>query len=104
MQRRSIGDSLPQPAPGLQRPPAQAPDKPPNASERAIRRDVIRRKLCFGTHSEACSRFAERMLTLTLTLRQKGRGVVDSVMRSIEASLRGEHPQSLLPMTASKIA
>ncbi|MBI4677977.1 MAG: IS66 family transposase [Elusimicrobia bacterium] len=74
-----------------------------NASERAIRRGVIWRKLCFGTHSEAGSRFAERMLTVTATLRQQGRGVVDYVTSSIEASLRGERPQSLLP-TAAKAA
>jgi len=75
-----------------------------NASERAIRRGVIWRKLCFGTHSEAGSRFAERMLTVTATLRQQGRGVVDYVTSSIEASLRGERPQSLLPMTAANVA
>lgn len=74
-----------------------------NASERAIRRGVIWRKLCFGTHSEAGSRFAERMLTVTATLKQQGRGVVDYVTNSIEASLRGERPQSLLP-TAAKAA
>lgn len=75
-----------------------------NASERAIRRGVIWRKLCFGTHSEAGSRFAERMLTVTATLRQQGRGVVDYVTSSIEASLCGERPQSLLPMTAANVA
>lgn len=75
-----------------------------NASERAIRRGVIWRKLCFGTHSEAGSRFAERMLTVTATLRQQGRGVVGYVTNCIEASLRGERPQSLLPMTAAKLA
>lgn len=75
-----------------------------NASERAIRRGVIWRKLCFGTHSEAGSRFAERMLTVTATLRQQKRGVVDYVTSSIEASLRDERPQSLLPMTAAKVA
>jgi transposase len=75
-----------------------------NASERAIRRGVIWRKLCFGTHSEAGSRFAERMLTVTATLRQQGRGVVDYLTSSIEASLRGERPQSLLPMAAAKAA
>ena len=75
-----------------------------NASERAIRRGVIWRKLCFGAHSEAGSRFAERMLTVTATLRQQGRGVVGYVTNCIETSLRGERPQSLLPMTAAKLA
>lgn len=74
-----------------------------NASERAIRRGVIWRKLCFGTHSEAGSRFAERMLTMTATLRQQKRGVVDYMTSSIEASLRGEHPQSLLPGTEVRV-
>ena len=75
-----------------------------NASEREIRRGVIWRKLCFGTHSEAGSRFAEPMLTVTATLRQQGRSVVDYVTNSIEASLRGECPQSLLPVTAADVA
>lgn len=75
-----------------------------NASERAIRRGVIWRKLCFGTHSEAGSRFAERMLTVTATLRQQKRNAVDYVTASIEASLRGEKPQSLLPTTAATVA
>lgn len=75
-----------------------------NASERAIRRGVIWRKLCFGTHSEAGSRFAERMLTVTATLRQQKRGAVDYVTSGIEASLRGERPQSLLPRMAAKAA
>jgi hypothetical protein len=44
------------------------------------------------------------MLTVTATLRQQGRGVVDYVTSSIEASLRGERPQSLLPMTATNVA
>jgi len=75
-----------------------------NAAERAIRRGVIWRKLCFGTHSEAGSRFAERMLTVTATQRQQGRGVVDYVTSSIEASLRGQRPHSLLPVTAANFA
>lgn len=72
-----------------------------NAAERAIRTFVLWRKRCFGTHSEAGSRFAERMMTTAGTLRQQGRNVVDYVTRSVEAHLRGERAQSLLPFTPS---
>lgn len=68
-----------------------------NCSERVIRPGVLWRKICFGTHSEAGSRFAERMLTVTCTLRQQGRNVVDYVTRCVEARQRGDTPPSLLP-------
>ena len=71
-----------------------------NCAERAIRRFVLWRKICFGTHSAAGSRFAERMMTVACTLRQQGRNVVDYVTNSVAAAQRGENPQSLLPATA----
>ncbi len=69
-----------------------------NCTERIIRPGVLWRKTCFGTHSEAGSRFAERMLTVTCTLRRQGRNVVDYVTSSVQASLCGETPPSLLPV------
>ena len=42
------------------------------------------------------------MLTVTATLRQQKRCMVSYVTISIGASLRGERPQSLLPMAAAK--
>lgn len=71
-----------------------------NAAERAIRPSVLWRRICFGTHSEAGSRFAERIMTVSCTLKQQGRNVVDYVTRSVEAHMRGDSAQSLLPNTA----
>jgi transposase len=71
-----------------------------NAAERALRPAVLWRKGCFGTHSAAGSRFAERMLTVATTLRQQGRNVVDYVAQASVASLQGQPPPSLLPVAA----
>jgi hypothetical protein len=48
-----------------------------NSAERALRPAVIFRKTSFETTSEAGSRFTERMLTVTATLRQQHRSVID---------------------------
>jgi len=68
-----------------------------NSTERVVRGGVLWRKISFGTHSKEGSRFVERMLTVTCTLRQQGRNVLDYVTNAVEASMRGERPQSLLP-------
>lgn len=68
-----------------------------NSTERSVRRGVLWRKISFGTHSKAGSRFVERMLTVTCTLRQQGRNVLDYVTDAVDASMRGKRPQSLLP-------
>ena len=68
-----------------------------NAAERALRSAVLWRKGCFGTHSAAGSRFAERMLTVTTTLKQQGRNVVDYVTQACVAALHNQPPPSLLP-------
>jgi transposase len=71
-----------------------------NAAERALRPAVLWRKGCFGTHSAAGSRFAERMLTIATTLKQQGRNVVDYVAQACVAPLHGQPPPSLLPVAA----
>jgi transposase len=71
-----------------------------NDAERALRFAVLWRKGSFGTHSEAGSRFAERILTVRTTLRQQGRNVADYVTHSADASLHGLPPPSLLPQAA----
>jgi len=71
-----------------------------NAAERALRPAVLWRKGCFGTHSAADSRFAERMLTVATTLRQQGRNAVDYVAAANVAALHGQPPPSLLPVVA----
>ena len=68
-----------------------------NSAERAVRRFVIWRKTSFGTHSQAGSRFAERMMTVVCTLRQQNSNVVDYLTSSVEAAMRGQSPQSILP-------
>jgi transposase len=73
-----------------------------NAAERVIRALVIWRKICFGTHSAAGSRFVERMMTAACTLKQQGRNVVAYVTVSVEAAMRGQCSPSLLPVPARK--
>ncbi len=68
-----------------------------NASERALRPGVLMRKTSFGTHSEDGSRFIERMLTVSATLKQQGRNVVDYLTEACERALWGQRPRSLLP-------
>ena len=68
-----------------------------NAAERALRFCVVLRKTSFGTHSEAGSRFIERMLTVSATLRQQRRSVVEYVTEACERALHGRRAPSLLP-------
>ncbi len=68
-----------------------------NRAERAIRHAVLWRKSSFGTHSEAGSRFVERMLTVRTSLRAQSRSVVHYVTQAVESSLRGLPVPSLLP-------
>lgn len=69
-----------------------------NAAERALRPAVIWRKTSFGTHSEAGSRFVERMLTVVTSLRQQKRNVLEHLVESYAAYLRGASGPSLLPV------
>jgi transposase len=68
-----------------------------NVAERALRPAVLWRKGCFGSDSEAGSRFAERLLTVVATCRQQGRSLVEFLVTAGEAALRGLPPPSLLP-------
>ena len=68
-----------------------------NQAERSLRPGVLWRKRSFGTHSEAGSRFVERMMTVTTTLQQQNRPVLDFLVASLEAQRRGLSPPSLLP-------
>ena len=68
-----------------------------NAAERALRSCVLMRKTSFGTHSEDGSRFIERMLTVSATLRQQKRNVVDYVTDAVERSFQNQRMPSLLP-------
>lgn len=68
-----------------------------NAAERAVRAAVLWRKSSYGTHSEAGGVFAERMLTVTASLRMQGRNVLAYLTQAVEASLAGHAAPSLLP-------
>jgi transposase len=60
-----------------------------NAAERALRPAVLWRKGCFGTRSEAGSRFVERMLTVSATCAQHDRHLLTFLTEAIDAQWRG---------------
>jgi transposase len=64
---------------------------------RSIRPGVQRRKISFGTQSEAGSRFVESMMTVVATLKRQQRNVLAYLTAAHEAALRGEAAPSLLP-------
>lgn len=68
-----------------------------NGAERVIRPAVIWRKLSFGTHSRWGSRYVERILTVSATIRQQGRNVTDYLHDSVQRYLLHQEPPSLLP-------
>jgi transposase len=74
-----------------------------NAAERAMRQGVVWRRLSLGTQSDAGSRFVERLLTTTATLRQQGRAIVGYLTAAVEAKYRGAPAPSLLPTTSAAV-
>ncbi len=68
-----------------------------NAAEQALRPAVLWRKGSFGTHSEAGSRFVERILTVSATCRRQGRDLLAFLIEALTAAQRGTPPPSLLP-------
>jgi transposase len=68
-----------------------------NAAERAVRKGVLWRKGSFGSHSAEGSRFAERMLTVSESLRAQGRSILSYLEETLRCQLRGLRPPSLLP-------
>ncbi|MFQ3664280.1 MAG: IS66 family transposase [Chloroflexaceae bacterium] len=68
-----------------------------NAAERALRPAVLWRKGCFGTQSEAGSRFAERMLMVSATCQQQQRPLLPFVTNAITAYWSGQPCPSLFP-------
>lgn len=71
-----------------------------NAAERSVRKAVLWRKGSFGSQSESGCRFVERILTVTATLRQQGRGVLDYLVAVANAPLTGCPPPKLVPAPA----
>jgi transposase len=72
-----------------------------NRAERSLRKAVLWRKGSFGSDSPEGSRFAERMLTVSESLRAQGRSVLDFVEEAIRAQLTGAPHPSLLPVDSS---
>lgn len=68
-----------------------------NDAERALRKAVIWRKTSFGAHSEAGSRFVERILTLAGTARRRGIQILDWLTWAIQAHLEGRPAPPLVP-------
>jgi transposase len=68
-----------------------------NFAERIVRAGVMWRRRCFGTQSEAGSRFVERILSVAATCRLQGRNVVAYLTAACTAALHGEPAPSLLP-------
>lgn len=68
-----------------------------NIAERALRKAVLWRKGSYGSASPAGSRFVERMLTVSETLRAQGRSILDFLEASIRAHRLGSPHPSLLP-------
>jgi transposase len=68
-----------------------------NAAERSVRPAVLWRRKSFGTQSARGSRFVERMLTVSATLRQQNRNVTDYLTEVCASALSGRPAPSLLP-------
>jgi len=70
-----------------------------NQSERLLREGVRWRKTSYGTQSAAGRQYAERMLTVTGTLRLQKRSVYDFLVEAGQAALGcGVMPRMLLPL------
>ena len=67
-----------------------------NAVGRALRLAVIKRKRSFGCHSEAGCHFTERLLSVTATLRLRGRPMLDYLVEALVAHRHGLPAPQLL--------
>jgi len=68
-----------------------------NVAECALRPAVLSRTGSFGLDGEACSRFAERLLTVVASSRQQGPPLLAFLVAAGEAALLGAAAPSLLP-------
>lgn len=68
-----------------------------NLAERSLRPAVQMRLLSFGTDSAVGSRFFERIMTVMMTLRRQGRGLLDWLAEAYDAFRLGRAAPSLLP-------
>lgn len=70
-----------------------------NHAERELRRLVLWRKRCFGSQSERGDRFAERVMTVTHTIRKQGGRTLDFLRQSLVAMLESTPAPSLFAAT-----
>lgn len=73
-----------------------------NSAERAVRKPVLWRRGCFGSQSERGLRFAERMLTVTATIRRRGENVFDYLAAVSNAAARGRAPPALVTLPTAR--
>lgn len=73
-----------------------------NAAERAVRKPVLWRRGCHGSQSERGLRFAERMLTVTATIRRRGENVFDYLAAVTYAVARNRSPPSLVALPTAR--
>jgi len=69
-----------------------------------VRKGVLWRKGSFGSHSAKGSRFAERMLTVSESLRAQDRSILDFLEASIRARLMGGTHPALLPSKEAAVS
>ena len=69
-----------------------------SAAECAVRKGVLWRKGSFGSHSAEGSSFAERMLTVSESLRAQGRSILQFLEGSIRAGSEGKSTPSVIPI------
>jgi transposase len=67
-----------------------------NEAERQVRHGVMLRKISGGSQSERGSRYLERTLTVTASLRKRGGDVLAFLQAALEAKLPARAPPSLL--------
>lgn len=70
-----------------------------NHAERELRAFVLWRKRSFGSHSERGCRFAERIMTVTHTLRKQKRHVLAYLTEACQATLRSQPAPPLVITT-----
>lgn len=72
-----------------------------NGAEQVVRHGVIPRKISYGTHFNAGSRFVEQMLTIHATPSRQHRHVLDFMRASCDPARRNHLGSSILPTEAS---
>jgi transposase len=71
-----------------------------NAAERAVRQAVLWRKCCFGSQSDGGCRFAERVLTISATMKLQQHNALQYIRDVCMAHSQGQPAPSPLPMRA----